>query len=99
MSLAELKEVLAGPCRRHPVKSLTVFGSVARGENSGSSDLDLLVQFQEMTPVEYARHYFDLLHEIQDAVGSEVDLLTPRGVTRPSLERNIREQGITVYEA
>ncbi len=99
MSLAELKEVLAGPCRRHPVKSLTVFGSVARGESSGSSDLDLLVQFQELPPGEYARHYFDLLHEIEDAVGSEVDLLTPQSVKRPSLEKNIREQGVTLYEA
>jgi predicted nucleotidyltransferase len=99
MSLAELKEVLSGPCRRHPVKSLTVFGSVARGEASETSDLDLLVQFQEMPPVEYARHYFDLLHEIEDAVGSEVDLLTHRSVKRPSLEKNIREQGIMVYEA
>ena len=50
-------------------------------------------------PTEYAGHDFDLLHEIQDAVGSEVDLLTPRSVTRPSLEKNIREQGVTVYEA
>jgi len=37
MSLAELKEVLSGPCRRHPVRSLRVFGSVARGENTMSS--------------------------------------------------------------
>lgn len=99
MSLAELKEILAGPCRRHPVKSLTVFGSVARGDSSEGSDLDLLVQFKELPPPEYAGHYFDLLHEIQDAVGSEVDLLTPQSVTRPSLQRNIREQGVTVYEA
>lgn len=99
MSLAELKEILAGPCSRHPVKSLTVFGSVARGEAHEGSDLDLLVQFKDLSPTEYAGHYFDLLHEIQDAVGSEVDLLTPRSVTRPSLEKNIREQGVTVYEA
>jgi predicted nucleotidyltransferase len=99
MSLAELKEVLAGPCSRYPVKSLKVFGSVARGDAGEGSDLDLLVQFEEMPPAEYARHYFGLLHDLQDAVGSEVDLLTPGGVTRPSLQRNIREQGVIVYEA
>jgi len=99
MSLAELKEVLAGPCSRHPVKSLKVFGSVARGESVEGSDLDLLVQFEEMPPAEYANHYFGLLHDLQDVVGSSVDLLTPGSITRPSLEKNIREQGIVVYEA
>ena len=99
MSLAELKEVLLGPCRRHPVRSLRVFGSVARGEASQGSDLDLLVQFEEMPPVEYATHYFGLLHELQDALGTEVDLLTPGGVTRPSLKRNIHEESVLVYEA
>ncbi len=99
MSLAELKEVLYGPCRRHPVRSLRVFGSVARGEASQGSDLDLLVQFEDMPPAEYATHYFGLLHELQDAVGTKVDLLTPGGVTRPSLKRNIHEDSVLVYEA
>jgi len=99
MSLAELKAVLSGPCRRHPVRSLRVFGSVARGEASQGSDLDLLVQFEDMPPAEYATHYFGLLHELQDAVGTEVDLLTPEGVTRPSLKRNIQEESVLVYEA
>ena len=99
MSFAELKEVLSGPCRRHPVRSLRVFGSVARGEASEGSDLDLLVQFEEMPPAEYATHYFGLLHELQDALGTDVDLLTPGGVTRPSLKRNIHEESVIVYEA
>ena len=64
------KEVLSGPCRRHPVRSLRVFGSVARGEASQGSDLDLLVQFEDMPSAEYATHYFGLLHELQDAVGT-----------------------------
>ena len=98
MSLAELREIIAGPCRRHPVKSVTVFGSVARGEDSQKSDLDLYVQFEEMPAAQYANHYFGLLHELQDAVGTKVDLLTPGCVSRPSLARNIREQGVTVYE-
>ncbi|NBV34175.1 MAG: nucleotidyltransferase [Proteobacteria bacterium] len=90
---------MSGPCRRHPVRSLRVFGSVARGESSQGSDLDLLVQFEDMPPAEYATHYFGLLHELQDAVGTEVDLLTPGGVTRPSLKRNIHEESVLVYEA
>jgi len=99
MVLAELKEVLSGPCRRHSVRRLRVFGSVARAEAKPGSDLDLLVEFEEMPPAEYASHYFDLLHELQDAVGTGVDLLTPGSVTRASLRKNIHEDSILLYEA
>jgi hypothetical protein len=99
MSLTELTEVLFGLCRRHPVRSLRVFGSVARAEANPGSDLDLLVEFEDMPPAEYASHFFELLHELQDAVGTEVDLLTPGSVTRPSLKRNIQEGSVLVYEA
>ncbi len=99
MLLTELKEVLSGPCRRHPVRSLRVFGSVARSEATPGSDLDLLVEFEDMPPAEYASHYFALLHELQDAAGTEVDLLTPASVTRPSLRRNIQEESVLLYEA
>jgi hypothetical protein len=81
------------------VKSLRVFGSVARGDAKKGSDLDLLVQFEDLSATDYARHYFGLLHDIQDAVGCEVDLLTPASVKRNSLKHNIQEEGIMVYEA
>jgi predicted nucleotidyltransferase len=99
MSLTELKEVLSGLCRRHPVRSLRVFGSVARAEAKPGSDLDLFVEFEDMPPGKYASHYFELLHELQDALGTKVDLLTPGSVTRPSLIRNIPEESVLVYEA
>ena len=99
MSLVELQSLLTAQCLRHPVKSLKVFGSVARGNAKEVSDLDLLVQFEDLPATDYARHYFGLLHDIQDAVGCEVDLLTPASVTRNSLKRNIQQEGITIYEA
>ncbi len=99
MSLSELKEVVAGPCRRHPVRRLRLFGSTARGEAKPGSDLDLLVEFEDLPPKEYAAHYFGLLQEIEAAVGTDVDLLTPGGVTRPSLKQNIREESVLLYQA
>ena len=99
MVLAELKDLLSGPCRRHSVRSLRVFGSVARAEANLGSDLDLLVEFEDMPPAKYASHYFELLHELQDAIGTEVDLLTPGSVTRPSLKKNIQRESVLLYEA
>lgn len=41
-----------------------MLGSVERAEASVGSDLDLLVQFEDMAPVKYASRYFALLHEL-----------------------------------
>jgi len=81
------------------VRSLRVFGSVARAKAKPGSDLDLLVEFEDMPPAGYAAHYFERLHELQDAVGTEVDLLTPGSVNRPSLRRNIQQECVLVYQA
>jgi len=39
-----LKDIVA-LCEKHGVASLSVFGSMARGEASEASDVDLLVKF------------------------------------------------------
>ena len=36
---------IAGICRRHQVRELSLFGSAARGEMRPDSDIDLLVDF------------------------------------------------------
>ena len=42
----ELPETeIAGICRRHQVRELSLFGSAARGEMRPDSDIDLLVDF------------------------------------------------------
>jgi predicted nucleotidyltransferase len=33
-------------CRQHHIRSLSVFGSAARGEMNAESDIDLLVEFE-----------------------------------------------------
>ena len=66
MSLSDLKIQLRGACRHHSVRRLQVFGSVSRGLETSDSDVDFLVQFQDMPPGEYARHYFALLHGLEE---------------------------------
>jgi predicted nucleotidyltransferase len=73
--------------RQFDVKSLSLFGSVARGEAGPESDIDLLVEFND-TPT--FRRYIGLKHFLEDLLGSRIDLvmkdaLKPR--MRPSVER------------
>ena len=66
------------------VKSLQLFGSVARDDAKSSSDVDLLVEFNR--PVGYFG-LFALQNYLEDLLGCPVDLGTPY-----SLKPYIREQ-------
>ncbi len=60
------------------VKSLALFGSVARDEASQTSDVDLLVEFEQ--PVGYF-HLFHLEDYLEDLLGGiKVDMVLRRAV-------------------
>jgi len=99
MLLHEIKEKLALSCQQHGVRRLQLFGSTARRVDTATSDVDLLVQFGEMSPSDYARHYFEFLHSVEDALDRPVDLLTPGSVRRPSLTHNLSRDSVLIYEA
>jgi predicted nucleotidyltransferase len=76
--------------RRRGVRYLGVFGSVARGEDSGNSDVDLAVEIEEGRPFSLIRMEEARLL-LQDALGwpvdiGEIDSFRP-GV-RAAFERN-----------
>lgn len=74
------------------VKSLTLFGSVARDEARSSSDVDLLVEFERPTGY-FGQVRLQLL--LQDLLGCEVDLGTP-GSLRPAMRQRIDKEAIRV---
>lgn len=72
---------------RFEVESLRLFGSVARGEASPESDVDLLVSFRR-TPT--FSGYMKLRIFLEDLLGAKVDLITETGLregVRPFVER------------
>ena len=88
---------------KHHVLQAIVFGSLARGEASRHSDLDLIV-VQE-TDKRFLDRYDDLLREIVQAVpGRDVDLLiyTPQELAkmtdRPFIATALKE-GKVIYES
>lgn len=69
--------------KRHGVLQAAVFGSIARGEATEKSDLDLLVRLPN------TKSLLDLVRlelDLQEALGRKVDVLT-----YPALHRRIRE--------
>ena len=68
------------------VKSLSVFGSVARGEAGPESDVDLLVELKE-TPC--FDGYMDLKFYLEDLLGTRVDLVTASVFRNPYRKKSI----------
>lgn len=79
------RERLEEVCRRNDVEALLLFGSVARGEDTEQSDVDLLVRFSRR------KSLLDLVRierEFAEALGRKVDLLT-EGSLSPYLRDQI----------
>jgi hypothetical protein len=74
------------------VKSLAVFGSVARGEATESSDIDILVEFnQPIGLFEFIR----LKNYLEDLTGFKVDLVTSDAI-RPMMRDSILSEAVYV---
>jgi hypothetical protein len=83
-----LKQKNAEMARQFGVKSLSIFGSVARDEATVSSDVDLLVEFNR--PVGYFG-LFALQDYLEKLLGCPVDLGTPNSLKPYMRERIIGE--------
>ncbi len=78
--LSLLQEQRAELARRYSVRSIGLFGSVARDEAGPQSDVDLLVEFESPT----FDHFMDLKFYLEDLLGRPVDLVT-KNALRPAL--------------
>ena len=97
MTVNEIRVTAEPICLRHRVRRLDLFGSFARGEAQEGSDIDFCVLFEELPPREYSRHFFGLLHDLEDALHSTIDLLTEGSVRRDSLRKNLKADGVCIY--
>lgn len=74
--------------KKYGIASLSIFGSVARGQGRKNSDVDILVDFEKPVGLfEYAR----LKMYLEDILGREVDLVTPEALREELREDILRE--------
>lgn len=71
------REAILRLARAHRGTTVRVFGSVARGDASESSDIDFLVDFEPGSSL------FDMLHlsdDLRDLLGVDVDVVSSGGL-------------------
>ncbi|HTX92005.1 MAG TPA: nucleotidyltransferase family protein [Anaerolineales bacterium] len=75
--------------RKLGVRSLALFGSVARDQAGPDSDVDLLVEFMEAPNFD---RFIDVKIYLEDLIGCRVDLVMPQSVRpqmRPYIEQDL----------
>jgi predicted nucleotidyltransferase len=63
------------------------------------SDIDLLVEFDDLEPVDKADAYFGLLGDLEALFGRSVDLVERSALRNPVLRRSVEASQFTLYEA
>ncbi len=78
--------------RKYGVKSLAVFGSMARGDDHEGSDVDVLVTFEGVATFD---NFMGLKLDLEDLFGRRVDLGTPNTL-RPEMRAEVEKDLIPV---
>ncbi|ERT09652.1 nucleotidyltransferase domain protein [Lyngbya aestuarii BL J] len=87
--LQEKRDEIIKISARHGAFNVRVFGSVARGEEKETSDIDFLIDYD----LEKTTPWFPggLLMDLQDLLGCRVDIVTEQGLSPLIKERVLSE--------
>lgn len=84
-------------CKQYHVSELYVFGSLVSGRYTSKSDIDFLVRFSGVEPLDYFDNYFDFKVELEDLFARKVDLLEIQTIRNPVLKKSIDRDKIKLY--
>jgi len=85
-------------CKKHKVKTLYAFGSVLTNKFNIESDIDFIVDFDNLSVEDYIDNYFDLKYSLEDVLKRPIDLLEERAIKNPYFKQNVNPQKQLVYE-
>ena len=87
-------------CKKYKVKELYAFGSVTDEQKfTEKSDIDLLVEFGDVSLVEYADNYFYFVETMKKVLGREVDLVTAKYLRNKFFIQRVNETKMKIFEA
>lgn len=81
-------------CRRHQITRLSLFGSRAHGAETASSDVDLLIEFEDGKKPGLG--FFAAERELSELLGRPVDLNTPEFLSE-AFRSDVIGQAVEIY--
>ena len=91
-TLQQNRAAILAIAMRYGAHDIRIFGSVARGDATSDSDLDLIVRFDP------ERSLFDhggLLMELQELLGVKVDVISERGMSE-RFRRHVMKEAVAL---
>jgi predicted nucleotidyltransferase len=88
--LRDRREEILRYAAEHGARNVRVFGSTARGDTDAASDVDLLV---EMEPGRSLVDLVGLWQDLEELLGTQVDVLSDGGVS-PHLRERIYAEAV-----
>ena len=93
-TIEELRRIIAPIAKKYGVSRIFLFGSTARGADGPDSDMDLRV---EKGQLKGAFALCGLYTELEDALHTDIDLVTTGGLTEDFLQ-GIGKDEVLLYE-
>ena len=86
--LHQKREDILATAARYGAYDVRIFGSIARGEADEASDIDLLVNLE---PGRSLMDLGGLLYDLQNLLGTDVDVVTEKGLRSRFREQVLNE--------
>lgn len=95
LTIKNIKEIVSKIGQKYGIKNAYLFGSYARGEATEDSDVDIIIDKGEMKTY---NSYFHMCEELEQELGTDVDLLTNESI-KPRFFERIKNDRILLYGA
>lgn len=93
-SVAKLKEIISPIAQKYHISKACLFGSFARGDYDGQSDIDLRIEKGDLKGLFSLCGFYT---DVKEKLKTEVDILTTGSLERDFLDR-IRDDEVILYE-
>ncbi len=95
MSTQAMTHKIASYFKTQPVLKAWLFGSFARGEETPTSDVDILVSLDYSQPV--GLRFFGMYEDLKAMLGRDVDLVSDRTLA-PFARKSVERDKTLIYE-
>jgi predicted nucleotidyltransferase len=85
-------------CRKWKIREFALFGSALRDDFGPESDVDVLIEFEPGIPWSLYE-WIDMIDELKEMFGREVDLVSKKGLRNPFRRREILSTCEVIYAA
>jgi predicted nucleotidyltransferase len=87
-------------CRKYDVRRLDLIGSATRDDfDLAKSDLDFVVEFNDLTVQNGADRYLGLMIDLEDLFGRKIDLVSYPAIRNPYFKQVVDNTRVTLYAA